>query len=38
VRPELVERVFQFMQTEKESAEKLREKAENRVEKAMKKV
>ncbi|RYZ94311.1 MAG: HD domain-containing protein, partial [Proteobacteria bacterium] len=38
VRPELVERVFQFMQNEKESADKLRTKAEGRVEKAMKKI
>jgi HD-GYP domain-containing protein (c-di-GMP phosphodiesterase class II) len=38
VRPELVERVFQFMQTEKEAADQLREKAGDRVEQAMKKL
>lgn len=38
VRPELVERVFQFMQTEKEAADQIREKAGDRVESAMKKI
>lgn len=38
VRPELVERVFQFMRNEKESADQMRAKASDRVDAAMKKI
>lgn len=36
VQPELIQRIFQFMQTEKESADALQEQAQERVQTAMK--